>query len=250
MIWVLTAIFIFSTIAAYYSIKSYVNADFNKIDSLYFGVAFAINSISIITQMIFLYIEPYYSMIVVIHYIDTLVFLTFLSVSIRLFQANIESSNFSVRITRSLYLIFKFLILSSFIAFIISSKCVEPERVNMMLLARPYMDIILETFHAGIAFIIFLFVPSISYYIFLKIGSLLFSISEILQVYNVWKFDYNNTLIENYEHIIAILGFMSLSIGVILLQKFVEMHDKRKSKRRNTVSLPFVKKVIKEQKNE
>lgn len=248
MIFPLIIIALLTLLSAYLSTRAYIRASFNKIDSLFFGSCFTLMFISTVGQIFHLTLVPLtYSFIIMIHFLESYVLLKFLSITIRLWQAEHKHSNRSIRITRAFLFTSTILVLATTVAITFSCNDPVPKTLRLELLARPYMDYYIEGLHALLSFLVFLFMPRVKFYFMLKIGALFFAISEVMQIVNLYLYNYGNADMSTIEHSIAMLGFISLSLGIIGMHVIMELNEERKNPRddkEEATSLPFIKKIF------
>lgn len=222
--------------AAFYSMRIYARASFNKIDSLHWGVSFFLIGLNFIMYIGIGFAAPtsYISHSIVAHFIDSYVWLTQFAIAVRLWQAYKERRNRTVRITRIVAEIAKVALLASFIVIVFADieNMHLPFKLNMQLLGNQKLDMVVETTHAMLALGIAIFVPTISFYKLVKFGFLLLSVSEFIQVYNVASYYYLEQNLLMVEWILAVIGLFAVFTGVLAINKLSEAKDQRKKERR------------------
>lgn len=253
MILINLVMLILSWTVAFFSLRAYARASFNKIDSLYWGVSFLLVGINFFVYSL-LEIFPPINLTLhayTCHFIDSYVWLIQVSIAVRLRQAFNDRSNRTIRITRIISEVVKVILLSAFLTTSLYNLSFfnADYMNNIQLLGNRRLDFLVEGIHAFIAFSIMILVPSLSYYNFVKIGAGLVGVSEVLQIVNIYLYQYQNIHFLNAEWITAILGVFAMLLGVLSINKETHIHEKRKEQRVEETSIPHVKKLI-EQKGE
>lgn len=234
--------------ASVVTLKAYINAAYNKIDSLHWGVSFLSLAFYIVIFNIVIYIQNlisinYYTLQAIInslHFIEIFAILYMLGVSTRLLQVKTDSPNKQVRCVRVLLIIFKIIVVSFFI-YVIS--CGRPEilyelsgKQRIHLLSNYTSSIVIQYLKAGLLFIAFIFIPSLSYYLLMKIALILISMSEFLQAINIQFFNFSQPYLLIYEDVFALIGILSGTLSIIAINKTAEKHEEQKVERRKEPS--------------
>lgn len=227
---------VLSWIAAFYSMRIYAKASYNKIDSLHWGVSFFLIGLNFLMYIGIGFFVPtsYISHSVAAHFIDSYIWLTQIAIAIRLWQAYTDKKNLCIRLTRIVAEVLKVVILGCFIIVMFDAldEMYLPFKLNMQLLGSQELDMVVETIHALLALGIAIFVPYISFYKLVKLGFLLLSISEFIQVYNVASYYYLDQSLLVVEWVLAVIGLFAVLTGVLAVNKMAEDKERRYKERR------------------
>lgn len=232
------------TYATVVSLKAYLNAQFNKIDSLYWGSSFLTFLVYLICSMMLIYYMPnmiedkplLQAHINGLQLLELYAILLILGVTIRLKQSFKENSNKSIRIVRVLYEGVKIAILFCFMV-LISYSCgeyLEYEVIGkerLMLLASYELTIKVQAIKVILLLTSFILMPILYFYTLIKIALLLLALSEIIQIINIYNYIYTNIELIQIENIIALLGIISATLGVIGIQKSIKDYEKENEKK-------------------
>lgn len=231
-------IIVLSWITAFFSIRSYIKASFNKTDSLYWGLSFILIGFTFLLHLISSYLSAidYKSLSVVIHFLNSYILLTQFFIVIRLFQEYTNKSNREVRISRVLAGFFKISLLGLFVYFLLVNFNFTffntPPNQNLQIFDLNKGDIILESIHSAILLIMVILIPNISYYCMLQLGFFLILVSKVFQIINIVSYQYSHCLLITFEWMTYILGTISILLSVLAITKTTYSCDARKEDRR------------------
>jgi len=239
---------------AFIALRAYMQASFNKIDSLHWGVSFLSTGLIFVIYFVVEITQPlrYQSLSILVHFLETYVLLTQLFIAIRLLQAAKKRSNTVIRFTRVGAEIFKGSVMAILFLFMIRNMnyFYVPFRSNLALFDIKTGDYILEFSHLILAVSISIIIPALSYYKLVKIGFLLIGMKELIQLANLHAYLYMNDFLITIEWSFFIIGLMAVFFGILAIDKTTKEHNHRIVDRRTEETDVNHIKKIEENKNE
>lgn len=218
----------FAGVVAYYGLKNYITADYNKIDSMNWGVSFLLVCIVFLIGLIsdFLPIQNFSVLAAITHLTDSFVFVLQFLVAIRLrtsiYSKFTEKQN---RIIRVISLTTFVLMFSVVIPIHLYNPSTEPSTswsIQLISSDIHLMDVVLETIHMIMALSIFLLIPAVLEYKYYKFGILLIGISEGIQLKNMLEHKYLSESCLMLEWFTAVLGVFLMSLAIYKIQRRIE----------------------------